>query len=133
MTPVFVDTSFYVALVSPRDALHALAVELASHYRGELVTTEYVLIETGNYLSRSGVRRVFIELLRSLQADPQTTILAGSFDRFAAGFAGFCDRPDKDWSMTDCISFKAMEELGLTDAFTADHHFEQAGFRAMLR
>ena len=133
MKPTFADTSFYVALVSPRDALHAQEVDLASQYRGSLVTTEYVLIETGNFLSRAGDRMVFVELLRSLQADPETTILAGSHDRFDSGFARFRDRPDKDWSLTDCISIVAMEELGLTDAFTSDHHFEQAGFKVCLR
>ncbi len=42
-------------------------------------------------------------------------------------------RPDKDWSLTDCISFVVMEEHGITDALTGDHHFEQAGFRALLK
>ena len=132
MTPSFADTSFYVALVSPRDALHAKAVDLASQYQGPLVTTEYVLIETGNFLSRTGDRSVFVELLRCLQDDAETTILASSHDRFNSGVARYRDRRDKDWSLTDCISMVAMEELGLTDAFTSDHHFEQAGFKACL-
>ena len=58
MKPTFADTSFYVALVSPRDALHARAIDMASHYRGSVVTTEYVLIETGNFLSRVGNQRI---------------------------------------------------------------------------
>jgi hypothetical protein len=37
-------------------------------------------------------------------------------------------RPDKEWSLTDCISFVAMNERNITDALTSDHHFEQAGF-----
>ncbi len=132
MTSTFADTSFYVALVSPRDSLHAKAVELASQYQGPLVTTEYVLIETGNFLSRASDRAIFVELLRSLRADPQTTILPSSHELFNAGVARFKNRPDKDWSLTDCISIIALEELGLKDAFTADHHFEQAGFKAYL-
>ncbi|KAF5428591.1 hypothetical protein C5S39_11130 [Candidatus Methanophagaceae archaeon] len=43
------------------------------------------------------------------------------------------DREDKEWGLTDCISFIVMGDQGLTDALTADEHFEQAGFRALLR
>lgn len=41
--------------------------------------------------------------------------------------------PTRIWSLTDCISFEVMGEFGLTEALTADHHFEQAGFRALLK
>ena len=52
---------------------------------------------------------------------------------FEAGFNLFEARPDKDWSLTDFISFVVMEREGLTEALTGDHHFEQAGFTALLR
>ena len=133
MTAVFADTSFYVALANPRDALHSRAQDLAAAHGGPVVTTEYVLVETANFLSRAPNRAVFVALLGALEADPQTTTVAGSHERFAAGCARYRGRPDKDWSLTDCLSFLAMEEHGLTDALTADHHFEQAGFRALLR
>ncbi len=42
-------------------------------------------------------------------------------------------RLDKDWSLTDCISFAVMQERSLTEALTSDHHFEQAGFTALLK
>jgi hypothetical protein len=51
---------------------------------------------------------------------------------FDAGMELYADRPDKDWSLTDCISFVVMQERGITDALTGDRHFEQAGFRALL-
>jgi predicted nucleic acid-binding protein len=41
-------------------------------------------------------------------------------------------RTDKDWSLTDCISFSIMENRGITDALTADHHFQQAGFKTLM-
>ena len=132
MKPSFADTSFYVALASPRDALHTKAVSLARDYHGPIVATEYVLIESGNFLSRTRDRSVFVELMRSLYADKETAILASIHERFDLGLARFCDRSDKDWSLTDCISFIAMEELGMSDALTSDFHLEQAGFKACL-
>jgi len=49
------------------------------------------------------------------------------------GLALFDSRRDKAWSLTDCISFVIMWRDGLDEALTSDHHFEQAGFRALLR
>ena len=59
-------------------------------------------------------------------------IVPASQDVFEQGVELFENRLDKDWSLTDCISFIVMRERGLTEALTGDHHFEQAGFRALL-
>jgi predicted nucleic acid-binding protein len=64
--------------------------------------------------------------------DPNATIVAATHERFEEGIALCSYRMDKDWSLTDCISFIVMQNQGLTDALTADRHFEQAGFRALL-
>ena len=45
----------------------------------------------------------------------------------------YLDRPDKEWSLTDCISFTVMNDEGLAESLTGDHHFEQAGFSALLK
>ena len=68
-----------------------------------------------------------------LTADPATQIVASSADLWKRGRSLYASRPDKDWSLTDCISFVVMQEHGLTEALTADHHFEQAGFVALLK
>lgn len=133
MNRIFVDTSYYVALLSPGDSLHAKALELGSRLRGKFVTTEYVLTDVANFLSRAEDREVFLNLLQDLAADTETTILEGSHARFRQGVDYFARRKDKDWSLTDCVSFVIMEELQILDALTADYHYVQAGFHALLR
>jgi hypothetical protein len=133
MKTVFADTSFYIAFVNPCDTGHEAAMDFVQHFSGKLVTTEYVLIEVGNWLARSGDRPVFLDLLKDLQADPGTTVLAGDHALFGAGLSLYGRRLDKGWSMTDCISFAVMKQHRLTEALTADHHFEQAGFKVLLK
>jgi predicted nucleic acid-binding protein len=133
MNRAFADTSYYIALASNRDQHHADAVALARAFRGEIVTTDFVLLEVGNWLSRSGDRPVFLKLLETLRADPQTLVLPATRELFDAGRDLFAQRMDKDWSLTDCISFTVMHEQGLIDALTADHHFEQAEFNVLLK
>ncbi len=133
MKRVFVDTSFYIALLNSRDISHAKAVEFAKEFHGESVTTEYVLTELGNWLARSGDRPLFVDLVRRLQSDPRSTILASASDLFNRGLKLYANRLDKDWSLTDCISFVIMQQEGLSDALTADHHFQQAGFSILLK
>jgi predicted nucleic acid-binding protein len=52
---------------------------------------------------------------------------------FETGVSLYASRTDKEWSLTDCISFTVMSQYGIRDALTGDRHFEQAGFRALLR
>lgn len=133
MKCAFADTSFYVAAVNPRDSLHDAAGTLANSFRGSVLTTEYVLVEVGNWLARSGDRAVFLALMQDIRADHRTTVISGDSPLFERGFDLYGRRSDKGWSMTDCISFIVMREHGVEDALTADHHFEQAGFRVLLR
>jgi predicted nucleic acid-binding protein len=132
VTSVFADTSFYVAVLNPRDGAYPQACEWSRGFQGILVTTDFVLIELGNWLSRSGDRAVFIELVQRLQADARTAVVPATRPLLERGFRLYAERQDKDRSMTDCISFVVMREQGITEALTADHHFEQAGFTALL-
>jgi predicted nucleic acid-binding protein len=84
-------------------------------------------------LSRSGDRAAFVQLMAQLRADPKTIIFPASRNAFDQGFDLYERRPDKDWSFTDCISFIVMQQEGLTEALTADHPFEQAGFAVLLK
>jgi predicted nucleic acid-binding protein len=91
-----------------------------------------VLTEVANSLTRGSDRALFLELYRDLADDPRVTIVPPAQDLFEQGIGLFAKRPDKEWSLTDCISFIVMREYGLTDALTADRHFEQAGFKILL-
>jgi predicted nucleic acid-binding protein len=106
---------------------------LAQSWAQPIVTTEYVLTEVANHLvgSQRG-REKFGGFLTNLFDDPNTSIIESNHDLWMRGIVLYLRRPDKSWSLTDCISFVVMNEHGLTEALTADHHFEQAGFTALL-
>ena len=76
---------------------------------------------------------MFVRLVEDYQNDPDCALIPAAESLWNAGLALYSERPDKQWSLTDCISFVVMKEQGLTEALTADHHFEQAGFAALLR
>ncbi len=132
MSSAFADTSFYVASLNPKDTWHRLATTAGSNWRGTIVTTDYVIVELGNRLCGPSNRRFFSRFVRALQKDEKTHILPASPELLQAGLTLFSQRDDKSWSLTDCISFAVMEARGMTDAFSCDHHFEQAGFRMLL-
>jgi len=132
MKQVFADTSFYQALFSRRDRRHESAVEILESLRAEIVTTECILLELATLMSRGNARVVFVRFLDRLRSDPATVLIRTSPEMFDEGLALFAGRPDKEWSLRDCISFVVMRDNHITEALTSDHHFEQAGFHALL-
>lgn len=135
-TEWFLDASYAIAVASRTDASHTKARELAERVFREgisLVTTRAVLLEIGNSLASAKMRAFGVNMLVRLSRDPNVTVVEMDEPLYAAGFELYRSRPDKEWGMIDCISFVVMERLGIKEALTADHHFEQAGFRALLR
>lgn len=133
---VFLDSAYAIALASTTDAFHYQALALADELEASgtrLVTTWAVLLEIDNALSKAQYRHAALQLLSSLQSDSNVEVvpLADSLLRQAVKL--FSERPDKEWGLTDCLSFVVMEARGIADALTADEHFRQAGFRALLR
>jgi uncharacterized protein len=136
MIEVFLDTSFAIALSAITDQNHVRAVELANQLeanRTRLVTTQAILLEIGNALSKQRYRIAAIQLLESLEADPNVEVVLLTKDLYTAAFNLFKQREDKEWGLVDCISFIVMQNRGIADALTADTHFPQVGFRALLR
>jgi hypothetical protein len=129
----FVDTSFLLALAEPRDMLHARAVAWANALHDPLLVTEYILWETVNSLSSPVDRAKAHSLTKFVLGAGQWEVVWGSRDLFDRGIELHADRLDKTWSLTDCISFLVMDERAVSQALTHDHHFEQAGFEALLR
>ena len=99
---------------------------------GKVVTTQWVLTELADAMASVRERRQIQDKFRILNDDPGTTVVEASGAWFERGLALYNSRPDKSWSLTDCISFAVMAGMGLTEALTGDHHFEQAGFVALL-
>ncbi len=133
MKPLFGDTEYFIALVNPEDQFHDQAVALTKRPPGPLLTTEFVLTEVGDALSQPIDRRQFQHLLALLQQQRDVEIMPASSHWFRSGCQFHGQRPDKEWSLTDCISFVVMQDRGITDALTSDRHFEQAGFRILLK
>ena len=133
MKTLFADTYYFIALLSPSDEQHALAREYTSGFQGAFVTTPWVLAEVGNALAIPPNRALFVDLVNDLRADRRVVIVPAADELFERGYRFYGRRPDKEWGLTDCISFVVMQERGLTEALTADHHFEQAGFAILLK
>lgn len=133
MTPVFADTYYWLALINPRDQAHAEALALSQSLTRPVVTTAWVLAEVGDAMARPPNRRAFVQLFQDLTQDTETTLVPAEQKQFDQATAFFAARLDKAWSLTDCISFQVMQDRGLTEALTSDHHFVQAGFTVLMK
>ncbi len=125
---VFADTWYYVALLDERDQNHERATQHAYELTQIQVTTRWILAEVANMLCTPRTRLAAAAFLRKLGSLPIVRVIDDSDDLFERGQLLYERRPDKEWSLTDCISFAVMEREGLREALTGDHHFHQAGF-----
>jgi predicted nucleic acid-binding protein len=133
MTPVFADTSFWVAVINPTDQLHAKAREVQRRFAGSrFITSELVLIEVLNYFASLRSRLLAAATVRDVIEDQDIEIVPYTRDSLINGLAFYEARPDKGYSLTDCVSMLAMHERGISEVLTHDHHFEQEGFIILL-
>lgn len=139
MSDYFGDASYWLALIDENDPYHYIAAEyfsLLSLENARVVTTQLVLNEV--LAPRSGTtperRQNAISLVDRILLNPRVHIVPQSPDQFEEALQLLRARAlDKEWSITDCASFLVMERFNIWEALTSDHHFEQAGFTAMLR
>lgn len=133
MTERFADSFVFLALINGKDRRHLAAIDALNKSREPLVTTAWVLAELADGLCAARTRTVFVALEAKLRNDARIAIIPCMDRLYVAGLELYRQRPDKDWSLTDCISFVVMRERGIVEAWTGDHHFEQAGFVALLK
>jgi predicted nucleic acid-binding protein len=132
---VFVDTVAWIALLNSRDELHSPArrvMTILRQQKAALVTTEFILLEVADALSSPPLRAKTVVFLDALRQRSTLLILPANSALMAEGWTLYRQRPDKEWGLTDCISFAVMTQEGIAEAFTSDHHFGQAGFVKLL-
>ena len=130
---VFADSFYFLALLNDRDPAHGRAVEVSRRKGLLLVTTEFVLLELADALCQPHQRGEVVALWNVVQNDPAFRLAKGMDELLDRGREFYGKRSDKEWSLTDCISFVVMGDGNLTEALTGDRHFEQAGFIARLK
>jgi uncharacterized protein len=131
VNPVFADTFFYLALLDEREPAHHRAVAAAAINR-PVVTTEFIVIEIADGCARAEDHADFLALLEGMRSSSRLEIVPLSSELMQDGIEFYARHSDKNWSLTDCISFVVMRNKGIQEALTADHNFEQAGFRILL-
>lgn len=131
----FVDTVCWIGLLNQDDEIHELAdreyrrlMKSGVHF----VTTTSVINEIANSLSAPTFRKAVVGFYHRLQESSRIEIVFVNQHLWSAGWQLYEDRPDKSWSLTDCISIVVMQERGLSDVLTNDKHFKQAGFQVIL-
>jgi uncharacterized protein len=132
MKQAFGDAHYFFALLNPKDQDHRKAVEFGTRWEGIIVTTHWVLMELADGFAEPPLRAIAASFLARLDENPFFRLIPASDEQFCRGFELYRRRNDKGWSLTDCISFVVMADEKLTEALTADRHFEQAGFTALL-
>ena len=134
MSAVFVDTGYLLALELSNDQNHHAATK---HWRivrrrlPQLVTTSYVFDEVVTYFNSRGYHAKAVEVGRRLLTSPSMHFVHVDEKLFQEGWQFFQLHKDKDYSLTDCISFVVMKKLGIETAFAFDQHFVQAGFQKL--
>lgn len=136
MKKVFVDTSAWIALLNEDDfwyeKAHEVRLELIKQ-NYHLVTSNFILLELADALCSVSSRQNTVKFICDLGLVKSLKIVALNDELFFAGMTLYQSRDDKDWGLTDCISFVIMQREGITEALTTDKHFEQAGFTRLIK
>lgn len=136
MSAIFTDTFYWIALSDSTDTSHRRALELTSELASaSVVTTDEVIVEFLSFFATAHerIRRRALVNARTMPQTPGIYVVPQSRESLLSGVALYEARPDKRYSLTDCISMQTMRREGLTEVLTNDRHFEQEGFRALFR
>jgi uncharacterized protein len=108
---------------------------LPGNWKGPVPTSSrpaLFFLKIGNALAKVRYREAALRLLNALESDPKVRIVPASEHLYRRALEIYRDRSDKEWGLIDYMSFVVMTDHRLTDALTADKHFHQAGFHALL-
>jgi uncharacterized protein len=133
---VFLDTSGLIATVVNDDQWHTQAEPIWLDFirrKTRLTTTSLVLNELGDALCGLLQRTMLVEFLDRLRNSPRVEIVHITPDLQEQGWQIFRNHADKEWGITDCVSFAFMRQCNIRSAFTNDRHFEQAGFERLIK
>lgn len=128
---IFVDSFAWIAAINKSDNHHKASLKAIDGLLKKslkLVTTNYVIIETINALSKADYRKAVIAFMDKLEKSPSVEIIKITDEIYKNAWTLYQERMDKDWGITDCTSFEVMQMLDIKIAFTNDKHFEQAGY-----
>ena len=135
MRRVFADAQYWVAILNDQDQGHAAAQAISQALHGvPLITTEEALTEVLAFFCERGqfLRQSAVAFVEGILSNPGIVVRPQSHQTFLDGFAFYKSRPDKGYSLTDCISMLAMRQAGITEVLTDDDHFPQEGFTKLL-
>ena len=133
---IFVDTFAWVAVINKSDNYHKICLKTLKLFLREkvkFITTNYVIIETINALSKIEFRKSVIGFINKLEKSPSVEIIKITDEIYNNAWILYQKRTDKDWGITDCTSFEVMRILNIKKAFTFDRHFEQASYSLVLK
>jgi predicted nucleic acid-binding protein len=132
---MFADAVYWIAIANRKDQWHGHVVNtVRSLGQALMITTDDVFDEFLTSYSGhcSTLRGTAVRTVEKAMANPLVTVLPQSRQSFLDGLTLYKARPDKGYSLTDCISMEAMRREGVTDILTHDQHFTQEGFTILL-
>ena len=136
MRTVFADTGYWIALLDSQDEQHKIAQDVTEEVRLiHIVTSQLVLVEFLDSMTRRlrHLRNRALAVVRNLVKRVDVEIVPFTSAQFEDTLELYSSRLDKDWSLTDCVSFSIMKKMSIVEALAHDIDFEQAGFIALLR
>ena len=135
MKIIFADSFYWIALLSPKDTWHSRVIEWSQSYPDvSLVITDGIIDEIFAHFSKQGdiLRGKVIELYQNILDEPNIQLIAYNQELRQAGIELYQKRPDKGYSLTDCISMVIMKKLNISEVLTNDKHFSQEGFTILF-
>ena len=133
MKPIFADAFYFLALFNERDHAHQKARQFAPTPASPFLTTDWILVEFADACATMKSRPAAVEFIHRLQRSALFRIVHFSPELLERGLQLYGARQDKEWSLTDCVSFVVMNDEDILEALTGDRHFDQAGFTALLK